>query len=159
MKIIYRPRQSGKTTDLIKLASKGRYKLIVCRDQRDVDRVWKLILDLKKKKVIKNTPPQPITYQEFLDGRYAMGRNIEAFLIDEAQELLKLLTPANIEAITLSHQEDYTNKKPIIGIDYGSKKGDFTAFTITATALSILENTGEAIIKINNKTYKLKEIK
>lgn len=105
MKIISRPRQSGKTTELIKLASKGRYKLIVCLNQRDVDRVWKLILDLKKKKVIKNTPPQPITHQQFLDGCYARGMNIEAFLIDEIQELLKLLTPTEIEAITLTENE------------------------------------------------------
>ena len=149
----------GKTTELIKLASKGRYKLIVCLNRRDVDRIWKLILDMEERKEIEGHPPQPITHQEFLDGRYTRGRNIETFLIDEAQELLKLLTPTEIEAITLSHQENYINKKPTIGIDYGDKKGDFTSFTITATALSILEDTGEAIIEINNKKYLLKEIK
>lgn len=105
MKIINKPRQSGKTTELIKLASKGRYKLIVVRDRKTVDQVWRRILELKELKEIENTPPQPITYQEFLDTRYA-GQNIESFLIDDADYFLQYLTSVKVEAITLTGGEN-----------------------------------------------------
>lgn len=101
MKVIHKKRGAGKTTELIKLASKGRYKMIVCHSRIEVDRVWKLILQMEKDKEIKGHPPQPITYQEFLETRY-MGRNIEAFLIDNVDLFLQSFTPVKIEAITIT---------------------------------------------------------
>jgi len=104
MKIIYKPRQMGKTTELIKLAAKGRYKLIVCHSRREAHRVFQLAMKMKKDKIIKQSIPLPITYQEFLDGKYAMGRNIEAFLIDDVDLLITYLTPIKVEAISINKE-------------------------------------------------------
>ena len=73
MKIILKPRQTGKTTELIKLASKDRYKLIVCMNRLDVERIWKLAQRLKEDNIIQKLPLHPITYQEFLKKKICQG--------------------------------------------------------------------------------------
>ena len=104
MKIIYKPRLAGKTTELIKLASKGKYKLIVCYSRQDADRIFKHSLEMEKRKEIKHHPPLPITYDEFLRGKY-YGKNIESFLIDNAEFLITYLSKGvPIEAITLTKE-------------------------------------------------------
>ena len=107
MKIIYQPRHSGKTTELIKIASEGRYKLIVCGHQNAVDMVWKLAHTLKEEKVIKNLPPMPITMAQFLEGRFAHGRNIESFLIDDIEPYFgRFARGIPIEAISVTKDEE-----------------------------------------------------
>ena len=44
--------------------------------------------------------PFPITYHEFLEGRYGMW--ISGFLIDDADELLRQISRAPITAITMT---------------------------------------------------------
>ncbi|MBT9166751.1 MAG: hypothetical protein DDT19_00075 [Syntrophomonadaceae bacterium] len=98
MKIIYRPRGKGKTTELIKLASEGRYKLIICPSRDESQRIFRLAQELKMK------IPFPITYREFLAGQYALGRNIEELLIDNVELFLQYLTPIKIGAISITKE-------------------------------------------------------
>ncbi len=101
MILIHKPRRAGKTTKLIKLASKGKYKIIVCHSRQEVDRVWNKILEMEKNKEIKYRPPQPITYEDFLQKRYC-GHNIESFLIDNIDIFIQSFALVKVEAITLS---------------------------------------------------------
>ena len=103
MKIIIRPRQGGETDKLIKMATvEGYYKLIVCMNQTEVQRVWERCHILKDGGEIDRLPPMPITFNEFLDGAY-YGRNVDGFLIDNADALLQSLAQsAPIEAISMT---------------------------------------------------------
>ena len=105
MKCIIRPRQLGKTTELIKLASKGRYKLIVCHNQNEARRIFKLARNMDL------NIPLPISYREFLDKSYC-GNNIEAFLIDNVDLFLGYLTEVPIEVITIT-EEDKNGKEEL----------------------------------------------
>jgi len=110
MKIIYKPRQAGKTTELIKIASDGRYKLIVCCHQDAVDMVWRLAHQLKEEGVIKNLPPMPITMAQFLEGRFAYGRNIESFLIDDVEHYFwRFSRGVPVEAMSITKDEEGAN--------------------------------------------------
>jgi len=96
MKVIYKSRGRGKTTELIEHAKtlKG-YNLIVCSDRKATHRLWKLILEKKY------DLPMPITFDEFINQQYC-GRNINAFLIDDADLLIQYMSrEVKIEAITL----------------------------------------------------------
>ena len=105
MKVILAGRGAGKTTKLIKQASKGRYKLIVCRHHNEAARIFELAKKMKEDKIIKSMIPMPISYDEFLKGEYAQGRNIEEFLIDDAQVLLQGLTHIPIGTITINKDD------------------------------------------------------
>jgi len=98
MKVIYRPREAGKTTELIKLAAadeKGDCKYIVCATQADCTRI------AEQAKEMGVNIWYPITFLEFLSGLY-YGRNIKSFLIDDVDRLLLRLSRVPIEAITLT---------------------------------------------------------
>ena len=93
MRKILKPRGDGKTTDLIHMSHEtGAY--IVCRSQETCSMISAMAreqnLDI----------PFPITYQEFLDGKYGMW--ISGFLIDDVDELLQRLSRAPIAAITMT---------------------------------------------------------
>ncbi len=103
MKIIYKPSRCGKTTELIKLASKEKYGLIVCHSRDEVNRVWYMALEMEKNKEIEFLPPKPITFQEFL-GRAYYGSKLEKIYIDNADMLLQSLTPLKIDTITLTEE-------------------------------------------------------
>ena len=95
MKIIIKPRGMGKTTELIKLATNGRYKLIVCHNHNEAQKIFQQARKMKLK------IPLPISYQEFLDKQY-YGKNIESFLIDNVDMFLTYLTSVPIEAISFN---------------------------------------------------------
>ena len=103
MKIIYKPRQAGKTTELIKLASKNNYSLIVCHNRVEATRIFHCA------KRIGYAIPMPITYYEFLDKGF-YGKNIDSFLIDNVKKFLQYLvrtelgTSVKIEAITINKE-------------------------------------------------------
>ena len=60
MTIINKPRMSGKTTELIKLAYNGRDKRILCHSQEDCRRVFNLAQELEM------PIPFPITYDDLI---------------------------------------------------------------------------------------------
>ena len=98
MKVIHKPRQAGKTTELIKLASQeGGY--IVCHSHDEAYRISKTAEELGKQILF------PITYDEYITGSFC-GKNIKAFYIDNVEFLLSIIargTPVN--AISVNKEE------------------------------------------------------
>jgi hypothetical protein len=91
MKIIAGGRSSGKTTKLVKISNK-EWKYIICSDKSRVDNIVrtaeKLGLDI----------PFPITVDELpLNGRF-----IKSVLIDDIEDVLKLIIRKNIDFSTTS---------------------------------------------------------
>jgi hypothetical protein len=83
MKVIHKPRQAGKTTALIKLASQeGGY--IVCHSHNEAYRISKTAEELGKQILF------PITYDEYITGSFC-GKNIKAFYIDNVDFLLSMI--------------------------------------------------------------------
>ena len=101
MKLICRSRGGGKTTELIEEAKKLEgYNLIVCQDKNEVRRLWQEILEKKYEL------PQPITFDEFLRRAYC-GRNVNAFLIDNADLLIQYLSKGvKVHAITFNKESE-----------------------------------------------------
>jgi len=80
VKVIHKPRQTGKTTELIKIASQeGGY--IVCHSRDEAYRISKTAEESGKPILF------PITYDEYLNGLFC-GKNIKAFYIDNVELLL-----------------------------------------------------------------------
>lgn len=105
MKVIYKERGKGKTEELIKQSAKnGGY--IVCQSMTLAEGI------LYRARKLGLKIPTPITYREFLDGRYC-GRGIKSFLIDDADMLLQYMTNVKIEAITMTEniQEKDSDEK------------------------------------------------
>lgn len=84
-KMIYGDRQSGRTTELIKMCSKDRYSLIVCPNYHMCNYVFALSKKLGYK------IPYPITIFEFSSGRY-YGYHIQNFYFDEVESCLTTLS-------------------------------------------------------------------
>lgn len=82
MELIIKPRQSGRTTELIKRCAKYRYAAIVCPSRKQAEYVFKMAND------IGESIPMPITFSEFVDGRF-YAPNIEAFLFDNLDGCLE----------------------------------------------------------------------
>lgn len=85
MKLIIGARRAGKTTRLIRESAEKSY-YIVCDSEREArlisEQARSLGLDI----------PFPLTYREFVEGRYNV-RGIKGFLIDELEFLLQFLSP------------------------------------------------------------------
>lgn len=104
MKIIYGAAGSGKTRELIKLASMGGYKLIVCHSRDEARRIFNLSMQMLEDKEIEKEISFPITYWEFSHNLY-FAPNVEAVLIDNADMFLRSISSAKIEAISLTKEE------------------------------------------------------
>lgn len=90
MKII----TENKTTELIKLAH-DKCKLIVCHSREEAHRIHKRAEELKLNIHL------PITYTDFIQGRYA-ARFVESILIDNVEVFLQTISKVRVEAVTLS---------------------------------------------------------
>ena len=98
MKIIAKPRKSGKTVELIKMSAKS-HSYIVCQNQRDSSRIFAMA---KEKGLDINFP---ITYGEFINNRYC-GKGIKGFLIDDIDILIQYMCrDAGIEAVTITTEK------------------------------------------------------
>ena len=95
MKVIYKPKGKGKTTELIKLAhNSGGY--IVCLSQDECTRVFHYA------KEIGYDIKFPISFNEFLNKQYHHC-GIREFYIDNVDELIRRLSPTvKIGAITFN---------------------------------------------------------
>jgi hypothetical protein len=99
MEIISRPRQQGKTTDLIKYAAEN-FNYIVCNSIKEVERVARLAKELKL------DIPYPVTYDEVLCGRY-YGRGIKGFAIDNAEQFIQAaVKDVKVNAMTITLEKD-----------------------------------------------------
>lgn len=96
MQIIYKPRGSGKTTDLIKEAAKT-FSYIVCQNYKEADRIR------NRARTLGLDISYPITYREFLDGSYNLIGS-KSLLIDNVESLLQSISSVPIKAITLTEE-------------------------------------------------------
>jgi len=93
MRKIIKGRGDGKTTDLIHLSHEtGDY--IVCRSQEECSRISAIAREQKL------DIPFPITYTEFLNGRY--GMRISGFLIDNSDDFLQSISKVPVKAVTMT---------------------------------------------------------
>lgn len=101
MEIICKSRGNGKTTELIEKINKiDGYNLIICKDIRECQRLWKIIQE-KEYKI-----PMPISFDDFLNNRYC-GRNVNVLAIDNADLLLQYIArDVEVSAITLTKKEE-----------------------------------------------------
>lgn len=90
-----KPRQQGKTYDLIKMASE-QWLYIVCMNLDDVKRISDMALSMGC------SIPQPITFRDFLDSRKDKRNGIKGYLIDNADMLLQSLAVVPIVAVTMT---------------------------------------------------------
>jgi diaminopimelate decarboxylase len=94
MKVILRPRATGKTEELIRLAAEhGAY--IVCRSLDEASRIKSISSDMCLDINL------PITYSEFFERRYHR-RGIKGFLIDDVDEFVQRLSQVPVLGVTLS---------------------------------------------------------
>ena len=94
MKPIVKYRQCGKTEDILKLAAED-FSYIVCPTRQDVGRLWRRIQDFGL------NIPQPITWDEFVHGRYR-GAGISSFVIDDLDRCIQGMTSVEIKAVSLT---------------------------------------------------------
>lgn len=94
MKIIHRPRNSGRTSKLIALAADD-YSYIVCSSHAECARI------ARQADVMGLSIPFPITYMEFAQGKFC-GRGIASFCVDNVDMLLVYLARGvPVKAITI----------------------------------------------------------
>lgn len=103
MKIIFRPRQTGKTDELIRISAQfeeqGECNYIVCSNHPEAYRI------AQRAKEMDLQIGFPLTFDELIGQSYS-SRNIKFFVIDNVELLLQYLSRVPIHAITLTRYED-----------------------------------------------------
>ena len=98
MKVILRHRHTGRTQELILLCSqaekRGEVSYLVCSGHREARRIFQEAHELESPIAF------PITFDEFLGGRFA-ERNIDNLFIDNVDYLLQAMTRVPIRAVTM----------------------------------------------------------
>ena len=94
MKVIARPRQGGKTTDLVKLAAE-EFLYVVCPDQAQVFYVARMARDMGL------DIPVPLTWEDFTEGTYN-GRGVRGFVIDNLDMCIQQMTTVPVRAVSLT---------------------------------------------------------
>jgi predicted AAA+ superfamily ATPase len=98
VKVIYKPRQSGKTTELIEMASIGG-GYVVCHNRAEACSLERAARELGKSILF------PITFDEYLSGAFA-ARNIKEFYIDNVELLLSRLSmTVPVKAIAVNKED------------------------------------------------------
>lgn len=97
MKLIIKPRHSGKTYLAIQEAAKS-FAYIACIDRNEVLRV------AKAAETMGVDIPFPLTFSELKD--YVKGRRKIKVIIDNADILLSMLFDVDIQAITLTDDQE-----------------------------------------------------
>ncbi len=91
---IHKTKGEDKTLELIKL-SHQTYNYIVCYNKQEAYRIQ------QEAKELNYSIPFPITYDEFIKKEYH-GKNIQGFLIDNADELLQYMSRIEVKAVSLT---------------------------------------------------------
>ncbi len=97
MKVIARPRQGGKTTDLIKLAAE-EFLYVVCPDRQQVRYVQRVAQDMGL------DIPFPMTWGEFLRCDYR-SKGVKGFVIDNLDLCIQQMTSVPVRAVSLTDAE------------------------------------------------------
>lgn len=92
--VIVGGRGSGRTTELIKEASKYNYALIVCHNENAVRYTFQMARDMGA------NIPYPITFDDFIKRHY-YGRSVQAFLFDNIDISLQSYTSVPIVKIAI----------------------------------------------------------
>lgn len=97
MKKIIKARQSGKTTELIKISAKsGDY--IVCSSPKECQRIQLVAQGMNL------NIPFPITYEDLIEKQY-YGKNISGFLIDNIEMFLNYISlGVPVNALTMTDE-------------------------------------------------------
>lgn len=99
MKVIAKPRQTGKTTDLLKLAEKN-FSYIVCPTILEANSLYAYACDQKI------NIPQPISWYEFLEKKYYQHGIKGGFMIDNLDMCIQSMSPVEIKAVTLNKDSE-----------------------------------------------------
>lgn len=100
MKKIFRPRQRGKTTELIKLSEETGHYILVA-DRRRADCVFQMAEKMGCH--ILN----PVTVYDYFRTHGFRGSYIKDILIDDADAVLQMVFDCvNVEAITMTFEEE-----------------------------------------------------
>lgn len=104
MKIIYDKPHTGKTTELIKrCAENGGY--IVCMNKFSRDDIMSMAKEIKVK------IPYPLTFSEFLRGRY-YPQGVKRVYIDNADMLIKTIAKGvEVDSIVMDNLENYYSEE------------------------------------------------
>jgi hypothetical protein len=102
MKVILRPRGTGRTEELIRLCAeaekRGEVSYIICNSHDEAYRISMVAEELKLRIAF------PITTVEFLERRYSAG-NIKNFYFDNVDHFIQAMTNVQIQAVTMEQQE------------------------------------------------------
>ena len=95
MKVIARPRQGGKTTDLVKLAAQ-EFLYVVCPDRHQVRHVQRMAAEMGL------DIPFPMTWGEFLRCDYH-SKGVQGFVIDNLDLCIQSMSPVvPVRAVSLT---------------------------------------------------------
>lgn len=106
MNIIFDKRRTGKTTELIKLSAETGHYIVTLNNLTAND-------ILNKAKKMNLTIPNPLTYHEFINCSY-YGKNINGFLIDDAEMLLQGMSSYKIHTITMTDKQEVNTDYDLI---------------------------------------------
>lgn len=100
MKVIYRERQTGRSTELIKMCAEHDYSIIVCPTLIRASYLFKMANDMGYK------IPMPTTFRDFMNRHYE-PRFINSFLFDDLDaSLCELAMNVPIEAVVFEKKEE-----------------------------------------------------
>ena len=97
MKVYARPRQGGKTTELVRLAAE-EFLYVVCPDQAQVFYVARMARDMGL------GIPFPLTWHEFATGRYH-SQGIKGFVIDNLDLCIQGMSHVPVRAVSLTDED------------------------------------------------------
>ncbi len=96
---IFKPRQSGKSTDLIKISAVTGYYIVTANRERA-----KALFELAQK--LGYNIPNPFTVEEYLRSGKLKGSFIKKILIDDADAVLQaVFDTVCIKVITMTYDE------------------------------------------------------
>lgn len=112
IKTIIKPRQGGKTTDLLSMSAETGYPIVV--KNRNDSRLLK-----KRAKEISLTIPEPITTTQILNGKVKINTN--HVLIDDAEyfinQIMLKLIGCGVAGLTMCKRNEKGNEVTIYGED------------------------------------------
>jgi hypothetical protein len=98
MEVIYEPKGSGKTTEIIKRVSETKGGYIVCPTRDCAHRIFWL------SKTMELDIPLPLSWDEFINRQYS-SRNIRYFIFDDLDRCLSYISTVPIISATITKEK------------------------------------------------------
>lgn len=92
MKIIQRPRQSGKTTEVVERTKLNKKAVMIVMSEMEKQRI---------KKLCPKISTRVITFQEYTEGHFFRGRDFKEAYIDQGDYCLNRFSRTPITLMTL----------------------------------------------------------